>query len=52
MMKEDLHSWFYGLDYEEGFGLDKVSYFETKKKRIHYAILSAVSRDDRKYIFD
>lgn len=52
MMKEDLNYWFYGLDYEDEFGLDEVSYSETEKKRTHYAILSAVNRDDRKYFFD
>lgn len=47
-MKEDMHSWFQGFGYEEGFGPNKVHYFEIRRKQIHtYAILSVNSQKER-----
>lgn len=50
MMNEDLHSWFQGLNYEEGFMPDKVPPYEMKKKQIEtYAILSQPRCEERDF---
>ena len=42
MMKEDLHSWFQGLGYVEGFGPSEVLSSDIRKKQIYtYVIVSA-----------
>lgn len=51
-MKEDMHSWFQELGYEESFGPGEIPSTEAHKKRIHtYAIVSAVNQNERKGIF-
>lgn len=50
-MKETLNLQFQGFGYEEGFGPDEVPFSEAGKKQIDtYAIVSAVSWGERKYI--
>lgn len=50
--KEDLHSWFHGVDYEEGFGPYEMPHTEVNKILIYnYAIVSAINREERKGIF-
>lgn len=48
-MKEDLHSWFKGLGYEEVFGPSEVPSSEVRNRRIYtYTIMSVVIWEERK----
>lgn len=51
-MKEDLCSWYQGFNYEDGFGLDEVSFSQQKKKQINtHAIISALGHAEQHKIF-
>lgn len=51
-MTEDLHAWFQGLGYKEGFGPDKVPYTKIRKRMIDTCtITSVVSQEEIKDTF-
>ena len=51
-IKDEMHSWFQGLGYEEGFSLGEVPSTKVRKRHIHiYVILSVVNLRERMMIF-
>lgn len=51
-MKEEIHSWFDILSYEESFSPEEVPHTEARKRQIDtYAIVSTITQEESKTIF-
>lgn len=51
-IKEDMCSWYQGLDYEEGFGPVEVLFIQQKKRQLNtYVIVSAPDQSEIQKIF-